>query len=233
MSDIMPCSGTSLVDGKLRRYLRQKGLRSGDVLPSEAALSRQLEVSRSSLREVLSRWRLFGAVSTRRKRGMVLERPDPLAGLEQWIDAALLDQGTCRDLYEMRLVLEIGLADLLVERATPGDCDDLAVIVAGELAAPGDVAGFRAADAAFHGTLYRIAGNRTLQRFQGVLAGFFDSALYAGVIRQDPYGDRPGHADLLAALRGRDAPLLRDRMSRHLHIHLDLLDEPQESAHAT
>ena len=67
-----------IVEVRLREYLKKKSFKPGDPLPNEMQLAESLGVSRNVVREALSRLRMLGMVETKKKRGMVLSRPDIL-----------------------------------------------------------------------------------------------------------------------------------------------------------
>src|SRR3546814_1075737 len=92
-------------------------------------LAEALDVSRNVVREALSRLRMLGMIETKKKRGMILAEPDILGGFERVMDPLILDQKTLQDLFELRLVLEMGLADVLYTRMTDQDLKELEQIV--------------------------------------------------------------------------------------------------------
>lgn len=107
-----------MVELRLRQYLKKKAFKPGDALPKELELAEALDVSRNVVREALSRLRMLGMIESKKKRGMVLTEPDILGGFERVMDPLLLEHKTLEDLFELRLVLEMGLADLLFTRKT-------------------------------------------------------------------------------------------------------------------
>ena len=68
-----------VVEVRLRDYLKEKSFKPGDPLPTEVDLAETLGVSRNVVREALSRLRMLGMVETKKKRGMILARPDILS----------------------------------------------------------------------------------------------------------------------------------------------------------
>lgn len=210
---------TSLSDTVERHVLaaiRKSSLKVGDALPGETALAEQLGISRPVVREALSRLRMLGLLKSRKRRGMVLAHPDLFEGVERVMDPAFLDKETARDLFEMRLVLEMGLSDLLFERKTDDDIAELTKIVANEKQArPG--AKRREWEIAFHAKLYRMTGNKTLARFQALLRPFFDQ------VPEHP--TRRGaiqHTGLLRILKKGTPDEFREAMRRHLVPHFDM-----------
>src|ERR1700712_4484766 len=105
-----------VVEIRLREFLKKKSFKPGDALPSEQQLAEALGVSRNVVREALSRLRMLGIVETKKKRGMLLSRPDILGSFERVLDPLIMDTSTLQDLFELRLTLEIGLADILYKR---------------------------------------------------------------------------------------------------------------------
>ena len=103
---------------RLRDFIVNEKYQPGDLLPGEIELSQKLGVSRTIIREALSRFRMMGIVESRRRRGMILTSPDILSGFELAIDGTWLEADTQRELFELRLMMEIGLSDLLVKKKT-------------------------------------------------------------------------------------------------------------------
>ena len=93
------------VEQKLLDLIRKNRLTVGDSLPPELELTQGLGVSRSVVREALSRLRMLGLLESRKKRGMVIAEPDVFGGCRQILDTAFLHAHTQRDLFEMRLML--------------------------------------------------------------------------------------------------------------------------------
>lgn len=118
-----------MVEVRLRDYLKKKAFKPGDALPKELELASALNVSRNVVREALSRLRMLGMIESKKKRGTFISEPDILGGFERVMDPILLDQKTLQDLFELRLVLEMGLADILFTRKTETDILELEQIV--------------------------------------------------------------------------------------------------------
>src|SRR5690606_1601337 len=117
------------------------------------------------------RLKMLGLIESRKKRGMVFVRPDILGSLEKILDPIIMDDTTLKDIFELRLVLEMGLGELLYLKKTDKDIKELE-----KIAKTQDVEDntFRIKqEIAFHGKLYEITGNETLKRFQIMLLPIF------------------------------------------------------------
>jgi GntR family transcriptional regulator, transcriptional repressor for pyruvate dehydrogenase complex len=216
---IAPLKTSSLVDDvelRLMEFLAASELKAGDPLPKEVELATAFGVSRTVIREALTRLRVMGLVESVKHKGSVVTHPDVLTPLERVLQPQILDDETLRDIFEIRLVLEVGMADLLFARVTEDDLRELDAIVADEPQA--DVVFDTDFEVRFHGKLYAISGNRTLRRFQAMLLPVFAHVHASG---QLDTLTKPGrgfvtHKGLVKLLRSGTPEQFREGMRRHL-----------------
>ena len=231
LETIEKSSLVEVVEQKILNLIRKNNLSIGDSLPAELELTEGLGVSRSVVREALSRLRMLGLLESRKKRGMVIAEPDVFGGCSQILDAAFLNEKTQRDLCEMRLTLELGLADLLFLRKTDIDMNALENIVNREEKARTEQTRLRL-DIEFHATLYQMGRNDLLLRFQALLEPFFREAAK----REERNGRRKGetsHRDLLEELRSGNPDGFRKKMREHLQPHFVRLMKNQDTGDRT
>ncbi|GAA4315662.1 FadR/GntR family transcriptional regulator [Compostibacter hankyongensis] len=165
---------TEQVEQKILKYITEQGYQIGDTLPRENEFALLLGVSRVVVREALSRLRIMGFVETRRKRGTVLKSPDMFYGVKTIIGSGKLDLESLKDLFEVRIMLEIGMADFIFMRRTENDLEELMRIIQEENATgETDFEKLARLDIQFHSTLYKISGNKTLRAFQHLLNTLF------------------------------------------------------------
>lgn len=219
--DLAPISSNTMADVvevRLREYLKKKSFRPGDALPKELELAEALGISRNVLREALSRLRMLGMIETKKKRGMILSRPDILGTFERVLDPLIIDNKTLQDIFELRLVLEMGLADLLYIRKTDKDIAELENIARKEVDLDSS---FRIKnEIAFHGKLYEISGNDTLKRFQIMLMPTFE---YVLTLEKKPTRGKVSHMDLVEILKHGTKEDFQNGMQAHLQPHFDRL----------
>lgn len=222
--DLQPIANTTmadLVEVRLREYLKKKSFLPGDALPKETELAEALGISRNILREALSRLKMLGMIESKKKRGMILAKPDILGAFEKVLDPLIIDKETLRDIFELRLVLEMGLADLLYIRKTDKAIKELEIIAKEEVTD----ASFRMQnEIAFHGKLYEMTGNDTLKRFQIMLLPIF-----AYVITQEkkPIRGKVSHKDLVKILKKGTKEDFKKGMLAHLQPHFDRLQNKE------
>lgn len=218
---------TNLVDQavkSLRTYILSKGFKPGDELPGEIELAEQLGVSRTIIREALSRFRMFGIVDSRRRRGMILQSPDVLQGMEMAMVSDWLSGSALRELFEFRLMLEVGLADLLFEKKNDRLIKKLERIIEKEKAADNEQDRMRA-DAEFHSALYSATQNETLIRMQSMLYPLFRDYAHEKVKRFPK--TIIDHTRLLNELLNGTPASFRLAMRHHLDPHFQVMAEEQ------
>lgn len=207
-------SMTDRVENKLREFFEENAFKPGDALPNELEIAERLQVSRSVVREALSRLRMLGMIEARPRRGMVMSRPDVLGGIERVLNPYILGKDTLKDIFELRLILEMGLAELLFARKTTKAITELEAIVQKQVQLK---TLSKEDEIEFHGKLYEMSGNETLKRFQILLFPVFDhvyeySKKDAEIKIQDPVT----HKDLVNVLKKGTPEKFRAAMQKHL-----------------
>lgn len=221
--DLRSIDTSSLVDKveeSLVELLRQQKLKVGDTIPKEVDLANSLGVSRTVIREALLRLRMMGLIESKKKKGAVITSPDLFGIMSKSINPHVLDQDTLKEMFEIRLVLEIGMADFLFQRITPKDLEDLKRIVANEPPATDSHLFNIEHEIAFHGKLYEITGNETLKKFQKLLLPVFDYVHHSGLLRKPLTLKKfVSHKGLVDTLENGSPELFRNAMRNHLETH--------------
>ena len=214
---------SSLVDRVEKNLIElfiDKNYKVGDSIPKELELSEALRVSRTVIREALLRLRMIGLIDSKKKRGAVITSPDLVSILEKSMNPQILDTTTLKEIFEMRLSLEIGMADLIINRVTPEDIAELKMIVSGEPQETSHEIFMIEQEIRFHGKLYDITGNETLRKFQKMLLPVFDYVHKSGLLKKPvELKEYVSHAGLIALIEKGSAEKLRNGMRNHLGNH--------------
>jgi len=136
----------------------------------------------------------------------------------------ILDEGTLKDIFELRLTIEVGMADLVVTRVTDEDIEELFSIVKNEISPSEDTLFDVDYEILFHSKLYEITGNQTLKSFQKMLLPVFSYVYTSGLIDK-AIADKKyvSHKELVEVLRLKDADMFRTAMRKHLENHFKRL----------
>jgi GntR family transcriptional repressor for pyruvate dehydrogenase complex len=145
---------------RLREQIVSGKLAAEDSLPSEGDLATTLRVSRTVIREAMRILCTQGLVEISQGRRPRVKRADPQAAIIS-LDALLSrGSGSLQHLTEVRLPLEVEIAGLAAERATPEQLQELAGTNE-QLASARSLEDCIEADIAFHRAL-AVATNNPL-----------------------------------------------------------------------
>jgi DNA-binding FadR family transcriptional regulator len=217
------------VEARLVALLQNRELKIGDTIPKEVELAEAIGVSRTVIREALLRLRMLGLIESKRKKGSVIISPDLFSNLSKSMNPHLMDDSTLREIFEIRLVLEVGMADLLFERVSQDDILALRELVADEPVDAEDRIFNVSHEVRFHGRLYDITGNHTLKKFQQVLLPVFDHVHSSGLLRKPASRKKfISHRGLVDILENGSPEMFRNAMRNHLDNHFArLFDRPR------
>ena len=200
------------VESSLLDYIRSENLIPGDVLPKEQELAEELKVSRQVVREGLAGLKTFGILETRKRRGMVVRRPNAFAGVSKLAQARLFSERECREFMQIRVYTELGMAESIFRRKTEADLRDLRM-----LAGPCGVNPSMEEEIAFHHKLVLIGGNAMGGEFLNILTSAFSYVFQEGAGKDIT----PFHADLCDALEGKSAPFFCKVMKAHFESYMN------------
>ncbi|MDH5828417.1 FadR/GntR family transcriptional regulator [Sphingobacterium faecium] len=214
---------SSLVDkieNHIINLIRTRNLQIGESLPKEAELSESIGVSRTVIREALLRLRMIGLIESGKNKGAVLTNTNLLSPLKKVFHPAMLNEDTLKDIFEMRLALEVGMAELIFDRTTDLDIKELEEIVLRESYDMETTLFQIEEEVAFHGKLYKISGNKMLMDFQELLLPIFQYVHDSGLLNKNRSPKEfVSHQQLVALLKGGDVMAFKDGIRKHLDNH--------------
>lgn len=225
---LKPLTNLSLVDKveiRITEYINENKLEVGDTIPKEMEFAEALGVSRTVIREALTRLRTIGIIDSKKHKGMVVAQPDIIQNFEKVMETNLVGDDTLKDIFELRLILEMGMVDLVFARKTEQDLEDLSVIVEEmEKNNPDSKIFSLKNEVAFHGKLYEMSGNSTLQRLQNILLPIFQYVHRHKLKDAETYMYSKkfvSHRELLEYLKEGNKEKFRKGLARHLEPHFD------------
>ncbi|MDQ3845465.1 MAG: FCD domain-containing protein, partial [Bacteroidota bacterium] len=204
----------------------ERKLKVGDSIPKETELAEALGVSRTVIREALLRLRMMGLIESKKKKGAVITSPDLFGIMGRSMNPHILDQETLKEMFELRLVLEIGMADFIFQRIKKEDIEELKAIVSQEPPATEHHLFNIEHEVAFHGKLYEITGNETLKKFQRMLLPVFAYVHNSGLLKKPASIKKfVSHKGLVDIIENGSPELFRNAMRNHLENHFARLFE--------
>ena len=167
-----------LIANQLRRQIVRGDLAEGEMLPSEAELLAQFNVSRPTLREALRVLEAESLVTVRRGAhgGARVHAPN-IHVAARYAGLVLEHRGaTLADVYEARILVEPPIVGLLAGRRTDDDVERLrAALAEHDATAHAPTVAIRT-HTAFHALLVELTGNETLRVLTGMIQQLIDRA---------------------------------------------------------
>lgn len=185
----------------IRSALLEKRLKPGDQIPNESELAEQLKVGRGSIREAMKILSAFGIVDIKRGDGTYVGTTANKKIFDPLLFRLLVVPSDIEELAELRILVETGIASLLVNNAGPEEieglaqaCEALAACIAEhpdkpELALPLDVD--------FHTKMGKATKNKLVENLYSFVIELFTPTMLPG------HGIE-SHIALVEALRSHD-----------------------------
>ena len=170
----------------------------------ETRAAREFGTSQAPVREALRDLEALGVVEIAAFRGARVRRPSR----DELLEA-----------YVVRSELEVLVVRLAVPRLTDEDLERLADYLTAmhRAAEAGDTVAEASADAAFHGHLVDVSGNKTLKRVWGLLEPYSRTYITLAVAGADRQRIAGLHSPVLEALRTRDRAAAEASIRSHFN----------------
>ena len=197
------------VEYNILEYIRKEHLKPGDPLPKEEELSAGLSVSRNIIREGLSGLKSLGLIESRKKRGMVLLRPNVFAGVEKLAKVQFFSLEECQEFLQLRVIMELGMMPNIWKKKTKESIAELR-----ELAKDPKTLPSIEDEIMFHGKLFSLGGNYVANQFLHILVSSF-SGMKPDPIETWEKENLPYHSDICDALENGTKQDFFNVMERH------------------
>lgn len=219
----------------VKNYILDNNLRAGDPLPPETELSKQLGVSRNSVREAVKALESLGVLETRHGSGLFVRdfSFEPL--LENLPYALLFDLQQLADLQEVRRLLEVGIIEDAVQTISDEQLANLQDMI--------DEMHTRAKrgqsvfdeDREFHRVLFQHLKNQVLSKLLDIFWETFHKASILTAVERDadPMHNYRNHAAILEAILARDVAQARTALNQHYADFEGRLQRVQQSQKST
>ena len=198
---------------------------AGTKLPSEHELSKQLNVSRVSVRAALQMLVALGLLETRHGEGTFVRQLSGDIYLNALFPLLALTQTNIFDVLEYRRVMDPGVVVLATERASAEDLAELERIYHHMEESREDYKAFAHADLDFHLTITKATKNPIFIKVNTIIRDIINASM-EGIVRA--LGIRDGlhyHRQIFQALQNRDASKAEQLMREHVERTIQRLRE--------
>lgn len=211
---------SQVIVDQIKLLIRGGRLKPGDRLPNERELGQRFGVSRVTVREALRVLEASGLVTVRvgAHGGAFLTSPSTELLGQGLADLISLAPMTAADVTEARIIVELGLLPLAIQRATDEDFADLFAMVDQAEKALAEGTYTAEMSAAFHVRVGECTHNPAiamlLESFHGPMRMSLEESHVAAPMSKRGVSE---HRKLAEAMRKRDLDAARAVMSTHLH----------------
>ena len=208
---------TEQVVARVYELIKHQELKPGDRLPPERELSKQLGISRPSLRAGLSSLISMGVLQSRQGAGTFIVDGPPALDSEPLRLLAQLHGFSFEHMFETRSVLEVGAAGLAAERATGEQLATMSEEIADMFAALKDPQQFLVHDVAFHRAVAEASGNPTLATLVQMVSAILYERRRETIERAHDFNEALElHRRIYRAIRARKPDEAREAMRDHI-----------------
>jgi len=213
----------------IRRFILLEELEPGYQLPSERELSGILSVSRNIVREALTILVTEGLIIKKPGRGIFVADFDR-SKLSMVAEGSLnYENNDLQTLSEARSAIEIGSANLMVERITPEQIAELKQI--NQILAENLRSGRNAnkEDVAFHTVLFQSTQNQIIIDLLPLLEEMFRLLVISDpkVMAHNPERIIFEHQSIIDGLEQRDVDTVRKALTTHLYPYANVKKEKE------
>lgn len=226
--------GTSAVDTVVRQIhelIAESRLKVGDSLPTERELCAQFNASRNTVREAMRILKAYGMVDVRPKVGATItdNRMSRVFDLLSF-NTLEVSRKNFSDVQAFRDLLEVGSAEMILDRITGEDVHELGAINS-RLATIDDLEAASEIDYSFHVRLISILDNDAILDVYKVMKPVILRIMLKGKTRRtfqsETYNE---HGGVIAALATRDRLSFQYRLRSHLMIGFRFFNEEMDQA---
>jgi GntR family transcriptional repressor for pyruvate dehydrogenase complex len=202
---------------QVRDLITSGRLKSGDRLPAEREFAQTLSVSRSAVREAIRALESLGIVEARAGEGTFVVTPPQGKGRDPITASLFQAWSTQRNLFEVRRVLEPGLAALAARRATPAQIEKMRAILDDQKGKVHAGESYMKEDTTFHYLVAEATGNEILLRVADSLMELLrETRDTSGKIASRPTRSLKQHQAILQAIEARNPLVAERRMREHI-----------------
>jgi GntR family transcriptional repressor for pyruvate dehydrogenase complex len=202
---------------QVRDLITSGRLKPGDRLPAEREFAQTLSVSRSAVREAIRALDSLGIVEARPGEGTFVAALSESQGRDAITATLFQAWNTQRNLFEVRQVLEPGLAALAARRAKPEQIEKMRVVLNDQEGKVRAHESYMKEDAAFHYLVAEATGNEILLRVADSLMELLgETRDTSAKIAVRPARSLKQHQAVLGAIEARNPRVAERRMREHI-----------------
>lgn len=207
---------------QIKEMVRVGQIKKGDKLPTERVMAEELQVSRTSIREAMRALEVVGLIESRQGAGNYIREEFDDVLLEPLSIVFMLQNGTNKDIFELREVLELSTIFLSVMRISDEELKKLSELVERFKTSRDEEENVKI-DSEFHSIIVKGANNVLITNLLEGVSELVDKFISEGrrAILSDE-GNRGKlldfHEKIYLAIKNRDAYSAYTHMQEHFQL---------------
>lgn len=207
---------------QIKEMVRVGQIKKGDKLPTERVMAEELQVSRTSIREAMRALEVVGLIESRQGAGNYIREEFDDVLLEPLSIVFMLQNGTNKDIFELREVLELSTIFLSVMRISDEELKKLGELVERFKTSRDEEENVKI-DSEFHSIIVKGANNVLITNLLEGVSELVDKFISEGrrAILSDE-GNRGKlldfHEKIYLAIKNRDAYSAYKHMKEHFQL---------------
>jgi GntR family transcriptional repressor for pyruvate dehydrogenase complex len=202
---------------QIKDLISRGRIKPGDRLPPERELAELFKSSRNSVRDALRVLEQMGLIESRHGDGTYVRALSPDELTEPLALLLLQSRGQMHELWDVRRLIEPGVAEMAAEHITAEELQDLAAILAVQQEKVEQGLSTLEEDTAFHYGIARATRNTVLLRVLDTIMDLLRESRERSLQQADrPVYSLAGHRRILEALARGDRVAARAESLRHL-----------------
>lgn len=208
---------TELVVQRIKELLERGELKAGSRLPPERELAEMLHISRPSLRTALKALSVMGIINAKPGAGTYIAESLPEVFTEPMRFMTLINNTSDEEMFEARLIIEAGLAELAAERAVEEDIKAMIVELDGMRANMNDPENYLKHDIQFHQAIAKAADNKLMSGVMDTVSQLLfnlrrETIRHAGDFEEA----NDWHQKIIEAIKKHDPKRAKETLTGHL-----------------
>ncbi|WP_300257698.1 FadR/GntR family transcriptional regulator [Clostridium sp.] len=207
---------------QIKEMVRIGQIKKGDKLPTERVMAEELQVSRTSIREAMRALEVVGLVESRQGAGNYIREEFDDVLLEPLSIVFMLQNGTNKDIFELREVLELSTIFLSVMRISDEELKKLGELVERFKTSRNEKENVKI-DSEFHSIIVKAANNVLITNLLEVVSELVDKFITEG--RRAILSDERNkeklldfHEKIYLAIKNRDVYSAYKYMQEHFEL---------------
>lgn len=216
-------SAKEVVIQYIEDYINSNSLKPGMSLPSEENLAKELNISRNIIREGFQYFKTLGIIGTKPKTGAYIKKLFPDNPFKEYLSFINNNKQRIKEIGQMRMIIELGIIPILIEKSTPEDLKNLEEITQKMFETKDKKKSFEL-EFAFHGLLLDIVDNEIVTGLKPLLVEFLEKYhdISGFVTKEINQLVAKEHLNIVDALRIKDEKKLISLIKNHYKFYATL-----------